>query len=127
MKRIALAFLLGSLVGLFACVTIAPEQPVRAFRAIPLIPEAWYRLAYEEMEACLGKRGDFDAIEFYVVRDGRMKDYGGLWSWRDRIYIAEGQEMNGPLMKHEFGHHIVQAAHGPGFDAKLAACGALVQ
>lgn len=110
---------------LTGCVTVQPNvEPVHAFRGIPLIPQDWYRTAYEEMEACMGMKGNYDALEFLVVRDGRMGEYEGIWSQKNRIFIAEGFEFHGPLLKHEFGHHIAQELH-PGPDALLAKCGVL--
>lgn len=107
--------------------------PQQAFGALPLEPEAWYRLLYAEMESCLHIRRPFEKIRWFVVRPGVMDWWGenvngrgtlaGRWSWPDKIFLDSRFVFHEGVLRHEMAHYLlglgVKSQHT---DARFLAC-----
>lgn len=85
----------------------------------PFTLTAQYRVWWEELEACSGLSGDFDAVRFYVLPDRSSftvdgKTYWGYWSPQgNTITLAERWAMTEKLVKHEEMHALLQDTSHP--------------
>jgi hypothetical protein len=89
-----------------ACVPFYP--PVGAIRIVP--PDRFARL-YSEMETCLGRKGDFEAVRWWLVpgyafrRDQWL--YEALWSPGHHITLSAWNAYdNDALIRHEIAHDL---------------------
>jgi hypothetical protein len=109
MMKIALAF--GLLVG--TCAFAPPDGTVR------FTPPAHYREIWKEAEACTGKHGDFDRVEWYVV-EGKMFTSSsgsaaiGEWHSPHNILIASEWRTTDWVVRHEMIHDLTRLAHDGG-------------
>lgn len=103
-----------------ACDIMGPQSArVSGKRPMEVVPEE-YAAWYAEAEECLGLRGDFSAVRWFVADDIRRKDSGklvmGLWESPDDITILATAVTYQRTIRHEAVHHILQLgdrAHGP--------------
>jgi hypothetical protein len=108
---------------LIACVD--STAPIADWRFDGLMPYADYkdpsqlRVLWQQVEACSGLAGDFDAVTFYsartITRNG--KPMGGAWlADGNRIVLAQGifsLENERTLIRHEEMHALVRAPGHP--------------
>lgn len=123
-RRPSVTTIIAVLAALYVGATCAGCVPAnyrpiqqQAFGALPLEPEAWYRLLYAEMESCLHIRRPFDKIRWFVVRPGLMTYAGeepngrgeiaGRWSWPDKIFLDARFIFHEGVLKHEMGHYLL--------------------
>ena len=97
----------------------ATFQPIQqqAFGALPLEPEAWYRILHKQMESCLKIQRPFDDIRWFVVRPGVMDWWGesptgtgeiaGRWSWPNRVFLDARFTMHEGVVGHEILHYLL--------------------
>lgn len=105
------------------CATTPAVQPVQAFEAKPLEPEAWYRLLHLEVESCLGRQRPYEDVRWFVVRPGVMDMPGenataegmlaGRWSWPNKIFLDARYVFHEAVIRHELAHYILGVT---GFD-----------
>jgi hypothetical protein len=94
------------------------------------VAPAVYTLWWSMTEACSGRRGALGAVEWYVVPGARLEaegsSVGAYWSaGSNRVVLAEGQAMEGALVRHEMLHALLGAgAHSR--EAFLERCGGVV-
>ena len=95
---------------LSGCGILGPDLDILNHRLLDPIPPEYPRW-YAEVESCLGRTGDFDAISWYVaddiIVDGIRK--GGRIEFPNRITMRAPHVYRTPLVKHEMVHHILQA------------------
>jgi hypothetical protein len=92
----------------------ASDAPVPA-NAVSMTPSpAWgYPAYWAQVEADAGQNGDYDRIEWYLVPNGPWAHgdnatIRGLWMRRGhRIYIANGFQRSGPVIRHEMLHDLL--------------------
>lgn len=112
--------ILGSL-GLSGCAALAPSQAVMPEGAVPVAAPAVYREWYQRTEACSGRTGNLDAVQFYVVpgvetfetRDGPQV---GVWigeGGSHRIVIAGNYQGHEMVVRHELLHTLLRQAGHP--------------
>ena len=126
--RVALV-LSGLLSLVLACEsTTAPDVPTTA---MPLAPPARYALWWRLTQACSGISGDLAAVSWHVVPNTRTVSYQGkqvdaYWIGDpDRIVLADSLRNDGPTVRHEMLHVLLQR-NGHPRDAYLEACGGVV-
>lgn len=85
--------------------------------AVPLATADRYREWWARTEACSGRTGDFDAIQWYVVRG---RDFAcptgrcvGRWEPNHRIYLAEAWVQSELVVRHEMLHALLGRAGHP--------------
>ena len=107
--------LLACTILLCACCASAPPKQ-RVFKALPLEPEGWYEVLYDEVVNCAKPLGKYNGkrysdLEWYVVTPGAMDDFVGLHSPPKRIYLDFKYTMNASIIKHEIGHYAIVTGH----------------
>lgn len=111
---------LGSL-ALSGCAALAPSQAVMPEGAVPVAAPAVYREWYQRTEACSGRTGNLDAVQFYVVpgvetfetRDGPQV---GVWigeGGSHRIVIAGNYQGHEMVVRHELLHTLLRQTGHP--------------
>lgn len=100
-----------ALLALAAC-DLVTGPDVRHVNRRPLSPvPPTYSAWYAEVEACLGRRGDFGAVHWFVadsmIVDGALVD--GLWESPDDITLHPTVRGAERIVKHEMVHHVLQA------------------
>jgi len=112
--------ILGSLV-LSGCAALAPSQAVMPEGAVPVAAPAVYREWFQRTEACSGRSGNLDAVQFYVVpgvetfetRDGPQV---GVWigeGGSHRIVIAGNYQGHEMVVRHELLHTLLRQTGHP--------------
>ena len=111
---------LGLLGTLAACEMLGPpsELPTNAQQ---IIAPAAYRAWWEATEACAGRSGDFDDVEWYVVPDvssfeTRAGPKVGLWSHSSagmRVVLADTYAENELVVRHEMLHALLDRGGHP--------------
>ena len=95
---------------LCACGILGPDVETPNRRLLDPIPPE-YPGWYAEVESCLGRAGDYDAIVWYVaddiIVDGVRK--GGIFAFPNRITVRAPRVHDAFLVKHEMVHHVLQA------------------
>ena len=126
--RVALV-LSGILSLVLACeTTTAPDVPATA---VPFAAPARYALWWRLTQACSGITGDFASVSWYVVPNSRTLSYQGqrvdaYWIGNpDRIVLADSLRSDGPTVRHEMLHVLLQR-NGHPRAAYLDACGGVV-
>lgn len=75
------------------------------------------RPLWQEIEACSGVRGDFDAVRFYLAPNGIKRDgewAGGLWDQNgNKIYLTPPYKDDPRTIKHEEMHALLQTRDHP--------------
>jgi hypothetical protein len=112
---------LGACLGLAACFTGDLLTAPAVGGAVPLDPlPANYQVWWQEVEACSGKLGNFDAIDWYYVPNVNWFTVGsaptviGLWQpSRHSITLAGLQINNAYLVRHEALHVILNTVDHP--------------
>lgn len=94
------------LVAGVACVPFYPPQG-----AIRIEPPARFARLYAEMEACLGRRGDFAAVTWWMVPGYAFRReewlYEALWSPGHHITLSAWNAYgNDALIRHEIAHDL---------------------
>src|SRR5215208_5782806 len=115
------------LLALAACSLITWPVPDGAERfARPDVYARWWALT----EACSGYSGDMGAVHWYrvpgstFIRDGRS--VGGYWNrYTNRIVLAEEGIEQGPIVRHEMLHALLQRGGHPRLQF-LGACASLL-
>lgn len=94
--------------------------PADQFEAPPA-----YRTWWDEVAACSGRAGDFEAVRFYrapgagedslTYRDRRTgRSYYGEWDPRSNsIYLAWGQLQSSNIVRHEMLHAVLRSVGHP--------------
>jgi hypothetical protein len=111
---------LGLLV-LSGCAALAPSQTLMPSGAVPVAAPAAYREWFQRTEACSGRTGDLDAVQFYVVpgvetfetRDGPQV---GVWigeGGSHRIVIAGNYQAHEMVVRHELLHTLLRQTGHP--------------
>lgn len=112
--------------SLSACVTIAPEPPVRIFNAKPLVPERWYEDLFHRMEKCLGKSRPYSAIQWFLVHPGTLIDVdvegAGLWSWPANVFLDGRYVVAEFVLVHEMAHYILDEGDSAHDDPLFLMC-----
>lgn len=107
--------LLTSAAGLLSCAhPTAPDLPAGAVRWLPPTRfSLWWRLT----EACSDHVGDQAAVEWYIVPNATTLDVNGerlhgywIGSSPNRIILADAHRLDGPLVRHEMLHALLQSA-----------------
>lgn len=84
--------------------------------AVPILPiPAEYRAWWSELEACSGKRGDIDAVRFYVVAalpHGRIGQ-ATIKSDQTVILFVRGHQNFDTPVKHEMMHALLRVGGHP--------------
>ena len=115
------ALLSLSLLGtLAACEMLGPPGELPANAQLMIAPEQ-YRDWWEATEACSGREGDFDAIEWYVVPgvetfETEAGPKVGLWSHSSegmRVVVADGYAENELVVRHEMLHALLNRGGHP--------------
>ncbi len=114
---------------LFGCET--PAAPVLIVGAERFLPPAAYQLWWEITVQCSGRRAPLSRVRWYVVPGARTvafdgEQYAGYWSSAgNSIVLAEAAMFDGPLVRHEMLHSLIQAGthHREEF---LERCGGVV-
>jgi hypothetical protein len=126
--RVALV-LSGLLALALACEsTTAPGVPTTA---LPFTPPARFALWWRLTQACSGITGDFASVSWYVVPSTRSLSYQGqrvdaYWIGNpDRVVLADSLRNDGPTVRHEMLHVLLQR-NGHPRSAYLDACGGVV-
>jgi hypothetical protein len=112
--------ILGSL-ALSGCAALAPNQVVLPVGAVPVAAPAIYREWYQRTEACSGRSGNLEAVQFYVVpgvetfetRDGPQV---GVWigeGGSHRIVIAGNYQGHEMVVRHELLHTLLRQTGHP--------------
>lgn len=112
--------ILGSL-ALSGCAALAPSQAVMPEGAVPVAAPAVYREWFQRTEACSGRSGNLDAVQFYVVpgvetfetRDGPQV---GVWigeGGSHRIVIAGNYQGHEMVVRHELLHTLLRQTGHP--------------
>jgi hypothetical protein len=95
------------------------HRPVPVYDARPLTPPHVYRQWWSEVEACVGRRADFDEVQWFVVPGlfviFNEQLYDGFWFETHRVVIPEKRLLDGQTVKHEMAHVIQQRGHGRDF------------
>lgn len=80
-------------------------------------PPAIYREWWARTEACSGLSGDFDRVEWLVVRgesfECRSGQCVGHWQPSHHIYIAESWVENEMVVRHEMLHDLLNGGGHP--------------
>lgn len=114
-KSLRLVFLLAALSASVTTDCRSPTEPLPS-GAVPLDPPPdIYRTWWQEVEACSGRTGDFDAISWYYVpnvgafRVGSDSNVAGYWQpYHHSITIAGFGMNDAMLIRHEELHAILQ-------------------
>jgi hypothetical protein len=121
----SLAFI--SVCGLVACSLITGSLPAGTE---PFVPPAVYTRWWVMTEACSGRSGDLGAVHWYRVPGSQFVDDGrvaaGAWNQSgNRILLAQKSLEQGPLVRHEMLHALLQSGRHPRSQF-LGACASLV-
>jgi hypothetical protein len=86
--------------------------------AIPISPPPQYRVWWEVVESCSGRRTAFDAVTWFRVPVGHLTVRGesaaGAWFVSgNRIALADGWKDDGSLVRHEILHAILRTGSHP--------------
>ena len=106
----------------------APEVPGSAVR---FDAPARYALWWRVTQACSGRTGDLGAVTWYYMRNTRTLSWQGqrvdaYWIGDpDRVVIADSMRNDGPTIRHEMLHVLLQR-NGHPRDAYLESCGGVV-
>jgi len=111
---------LGGL-ALSGCAALAPSQAVLPAGAVPVAAPAVYREWFQRTEACSGRSGNLQAVQFYVVpgvetfetRDGPQV---GVWigeGGSHRIVIAGNYQGHEMVVRHELLHTLLRQTGHP--------------
>lgn len=108
MKVVALA-----LIALTTCAFAPPEGTER------FSPPAHYREIWKEAEACTGKRGDFDRVDWSVVEGKTFRSSNGTpaigeWHSPHHILIASDWLTTDWVIRHEMIHDLTHLPHDNG-------------
>ena len=96
--------------------------PCRTFlvHGAPFVPPDRYAMWYAEMEACVGRRGRYDKVRWFVLDStiaARHAMYG-VWQPPHGIYLAGPAVASEAVVRHEMIHDLIGAGHPvPPFDA----------
>jgi len=125
-------YLLGVFVfaGFWNC--HSPTEPLPG-GAVPLSPPpASYRTWWQEVEACSGRIGNFEAISWYYVPNvgvftaGTNPNVDGYWQpYHHSITLAGFKVNDAYLVRHEELHAILQTADHPA-EYFVNKCGSIV-
>jgi len=113
-------YCLGLLATLAACEVLGPAEPLPAESARMLAPME-YQQWWARTEACSGLTGDFDRIDWFVVKGAETFQTAdgpkvGLWSHSDkgvRIIVAEAYAENELVVRHEMLHALLDREGHP--------------
>jgi len=111
---------LGAL-AISGCAALAPSQAVLPAGAVPVAAPAVYREWFQRTEACSGRTGNLEAVQFYVVpgvetfetRDGPQV---GVWigeGGSHRIVIAGNYQGHEMVVRHELLHTLLRQTGHP--------------
>ena len=111
---------LGAL-ALSGCAALGPTPAVLPEGAVPVAAPAVYREWFARTEACSGRTGNLDTVQFYVVpgvetfatRDGPQV---GVWIGEGashRIVIAGNYQGNEMVVRHELLHTLLRQTGHP--------------
>jgi hypothetical protein len=77
----------------------------------PMAPPAIYRRWWAETEACSGRSGDFDRIEWVEVPGNSFKcssgECVGHWESSHMIFVASDWKMHEMVVRHEMLHELI--------------------
>jgi hypothetical protein len=98
----------------------APTTPLVAFpeRAVPWSAPAQYPVWWSLTEACAGRQGNMNDVQWYLWQDGPIllegKWYEGYW-WQDgsRILLSAEFTSDGQVVRHEMLHQLLQLEGHP--------------
>ena len=84
----------------------------------PFVPPPQYRVWWEVVEACSGRRAPFDAVAWFKVPVGELVVRGetaaGAWFvFGNRIAIVDAWLNGDPLVRHEMLHAILETGDHP--------------
>ncbi len=110
----------GLLGTLAACEMLGPPSELPTNAQLMLAP-ADYRAWWDATEACSGRSGDFDSIEWYVVPGVASFETPegpkvGLWSHSSagmRVVIADSYAENELVVRHEMLHALLDRGGHP--------------
>lgn len=115
--------------GLWTC--DSPTEPLPA-GAIPLNAPTNYRTWWQEVEACSGRTGNFDAISWYFIPNvgvftvGSNPNLTGYWQPYHHSITLAGFKVNVPdLVRHEELHAILRTVDHPA-EYFVQKCGSIV-
>lgn len=102
------------ILGAAAC-EVNPFAPVGNVERFTPPPE--YRTWYAEMEACTGRRGNYDAVVWWLV-DSLTTPVGwhniaATWTAPHTVRIRRGYKGNDWVVRHEMLHDILQTVDQP--------------
>src|SRR2546423_873920 len=108
--------------GLFFLVVLACSDAIAPLPdgAIPFAPPSVYRTWWNQVEACSGKTGSFDSVEWFYIpgvvdftADGQPGTWG-QWITQRRSITLAGQGTGDPLLiRHEELHAILNTPGHP--------------
>lgn len=112
--------------GLGACSLIDPLPR----EAQPFVPPAVYARWWSMTEACSGRSGNLEAVDWYRVPGSQFvrggQPVGGYWNrYSNRIVLAEVGIEHGPSVRHEMLHALI-GGDGHPRSQFLGACAAIV-
>ena len=93
-----------------------PELPAGAMEFTPM---AAYQTWWQETERCSGQTGDLTRVHWFVVPNSgfftyRGQEYDGYW-WSDIhwIVLASAYQADGPTVRHEMLHDLLNRGDHP--------------
>lgn len=126
--------LLVSLGGVLASTCRSPTAVYPPDGAVPFTPPAVYASWWSMVEQCAGRRGNFQAVQWFLMPGAHSFDLGdmrvaGVWTRAgNAITVGEHARLNGQLVRHEMLHAILQGGSHPraqylGHCAGVVTCG----
>jgi hypothetical protein len=109
----------------------SPAAPALADGAQPFDPPPVYQLWWSMVRECSGRSAPLSSVSWYVVPGANTVEvegerYAGYWSSSgNAIVLAEAAMLDGPLVRHEMLHSLVQDA-GHARRHFLERCGGVV-
>ena len=129
-KPWAVSTMVAALGALGACKSLT--DPALPGNAAVFDAPAIYTQWWSAVEQCSGLTGSLSAVTFYVVpgnsvNDGRDGDVSGYWSKAsNRIVLAGAYTNNGPLVRHEMLHALIQGVGHPALYFQQKCAGVVV-
>lgn len=105
---------LWALAALCGCEAVTSPFPSDQY--VPVAPRPEYALWWDLVQQCAGRKGSFDRLRFVVPRSGAVvvdgREYDGYW-WEDGNRIAVRNVADGPTVRHEMLHALLQRGDHP--------------
>ena len=106
-------------IAALVCACSRPTAPGLPAGAVRWIPPARFSLWWQMTESCSKRAGDLGTVEWYVVPNAMTLDIGGerlhgYWiGTPNRIVLADARRLDGPLVRHEMLHALLQTIDHP--------------